>query len=197
MLEWLKNILGDTYTEEVDKQVSAEIGKNFVSRSDFNNLNTTKKQLEGQISERDRQLEELRKVDTTYLQNEITRLQGENQKAKEKFDSDLNALKLDSALDAAITAAGGRNTKAIKALLKTDGLKLKDDGSLEGLDLEAVKKSDGYLFATQTPPPFANGSGNDKLDDEVTKETFGKMGYRERLELKTKNPELYKQFKEE
>ena len=27
MLEWLKDILGDGYTEEIDKQVSNEIGK--------------------------------------------------------------------------------------------------------------------------------------------------------------------------
>ena len=27
MLEWLKTILGDQYTEEIDKKVSDEIGK--------------------------------------------------------------------------------------------------------------------------------------------------------------------------
>ena len=29
MLEWLKDILGDGYTEEIDKQVSNEIGKAY------------------------------------------------------------------------------------------------------------------------------------------------------------------------
>lgn len=33
MLEWLKNILGEDYTDEVDAKVSAEIGKNFVTKS--------------------------------------------------------------------------------------------------------------------------------------------------------------------
>ena len=36
MLEWLKNILADKYTEDIDKQISQEIGKNFVSKVDFN-----------------------------------------------------------------------------------------------------------------------------------------------------------------
>ena len=36
MLEWLKSILADSYTEEIDKQISQEIGKNFVSKADFN-----------------------------------------------------------------------------------------------------------------------------------------------------------------
>ena len=35
-LEWLKTILGDKYTPEIDTAVSQEIGKGFVSRTDFN-----------------------------------------------------------------------------------------------------------------------------------------------------------------
>ena len=47
MLEWLKNILGDAYTEEIDKQVSEAIGKDFVSKTDFNAKNDAAKQLAG------------------------------------------------------------------------------------------------------------------------------------------------------
>ena len=39
MLDWLKTILGEAYSEEIDKKVSEEIGKNFVARADFNTLN--------------------------------------------------------------------------------------------------------------------------------------------------------------
>jgi len=35
MLEWLKTILGEHYTEDINKKISAEIGKNFVSKADF------------------------------------------------------------------------------------------------------------------------------------------------------------------
>lgn len=49
MLEWLKTILGDAYTEDIDKKVSDEIGKQFVSRADFNTLNETKKTLESSV----------------------------------------------------------------------------------------------------------------------------------------------------
>ncbi len=49
MLDWLKTILGDTYTEDIDKKVSDEIGKQFVSRTDFNTLNETKKTLENTV----------------------------------------------------------------------------------------------------------------------------------------------------
>ena len=56
MLEWLKTILGDQYTEEIDKKVSEEIGKGFVSRSDFNTVNEAKKGLEKQIGDYNGQL---------------------------------------------------------------------------------------------------------------------------------------------
>ncbi len=36
MLEWLKTVLGEAYTDDIDKKVSDEIGKNFVARADFN-----------------------------------------------------------------------------------------------------------------------------------------------------------------
>ena len=60
MLEWLKTILGDAYTEEIDKKVSEEIGKSFVARTDFNTVNTEKKALADTVKERDKQLETLK-----------------------------------------------------------------------------------------------------------------------------------------
>ena len=36
MLEWMREIFGDAYTEELDKKVSKKIGELFVSRADFN-----------------------------------------------------------------------------------------------------------------------------------------------------------------
>ena len=46
MLDWLKTILGDAYTEEIDKRISAEIGKGFVARTDFNDLSAAGKNVE-------------------------------------------------------------------------------------------------------------------------------------------------------
>lgn len=51
MLDWLKAILGDNYTEEIDGKIAAEIGKQFVSRADFNTLNETKKTLEKTVND--------------------------------------------------------------------------------------------------------------------------------------------------
>jgi hypothetical protein len=176
MLEWLKTILGDAYTDDIDKKVSAEIGKGFVSKSDFNAANETKKTLETQVSDRDKQIEALKKVDPDKLQAEITRLQGENKTAKEKFDADLKTARLSAALDLGITKAKGKNATAIKSLLDPSKLTLKDDGAVDGLDaaLDALKKSDGYLFTVEETHPSGSGhqtgAGSVNPDAPETKE---------------------------
>lgn len=60
MLEWLKRILGEAYTEEIDKQVSDEIGKGFVARSDFNAANDAKKGLEQQLSDANKAIDDMK-----------------------------------------------------------------------------------------------------------------------------------------
>ncbi len=155
MLDWLKTILGTAYSEEIDKKVSDEIGKGFVARSDFNVLNETKKTLEGQISERDKQLEDLKKVDATGLQAEITRLQGENTTVKSDFDKQLKQIQLESALDVALLGARARDTKAVKPFLNLELVKL-DGDKLLGFEeqLKSIKESKSFLFEDekQTTP---------------------------------------------
>lgn len=63
-----------------------------------------------------------------------------------------------SAVDMAILKAGGRNAKAVKALLDMEKITLKEDGTLDGLDLDALKKSDGYLFSEETTRIIGTGA---------------------------------------
>ncbi len=61
----------------------------------------------------------------------------------------------------AVTAAGGRNVKAITALLDVDALSQSTDpAGAVAQALEQLKKDNDYLFASeQTPPPYARGTG--------------------------------------
>ena len=62
----------------------------------------------------------------------------------------VSAVRRDAAIQAALTAAGARNTKAALAMLDLDKVKLSEDGQLEGLDdqLTELTKSDSWLFAS-------------------------------------------------
>ena len=77
----------------------------------------------------------------------------------------LQSLRFDAALEAAVRELGGRNTKAIAALLDTDALRQETDlpAALKTA-LEAVKKDNDYLFTTQTPPLYARGTGTQTGD---------------------------------
>lgn len=154
MLDWLKSIIGDNYTEDIDKQASEHIGKNFVSTTNYNTLNEAKKGLDEQIKDRDKQLEDLKKVDAKGLQEEIVKLQGENKTAKETYDSQVAKLKRDSALDMALITGKARDSKAVRALLNMEEIKL-DGDKLIGLDgqLESLKKDKDYLFEIQSEDP--------------------------------------------
>lgn len=156
MLEWLKNILGDGYTDEVDAKVSAEIGKNFVSKADFNQVNTAKKKAEDDVKARDQQLEDLKKStgDAAALQEQITTLQNQNAEAKKTYEAELARVRLDGAVEAALTAAGAKNNTAVKALLADflKDAKLDDSGAIKGLaaEIDTLAKADATAFLFNT-----------------------------------------------
>lgn len=142
MLDWLKTILGDAYTGEIDKKVSDEIGKNFVARSDFNTVNTEKKNLEDTVKDRDKQLDELKKSsgDNAELQAQIKKLQEDNKAASEAHDAEIKNLKVQNAVERALSAAGAKNIKAATALLNDlEKAELAEDGTVKGLD-DQIKK---------------------------------------------------------
>lgn len=196
-MEWLKEILGESYTEEIEKAVSAKIGKDFVSRSDFNAKNEKVKALEGQIAQRDEQLENLKKIDAEGLQAQIAKLQQENADKKAEYERNLEKVQFEHALDNALVAAKAKNAKAVKALLTMEDLKLKN-GEIIGLNeqLETLKGENDYLFNSEKKAPkFADKTPGIKQTG-ITQEQFGKMGYTERLKLKQTSPETYKALRD-
>ena len=87
MLDWLQEILGDAYSDDIEKKISHEIGKGFISRADFNAANESKKSLEEQLRERDKQLETLKQLDAEGLQEKINTLQQENETTKQEYQN--------------------------------------------------------------------------------------------------------------
>ena len=79
-------------------------------------------------------------VDLEGLKNEAKTL-------KDKYETDMAAVKLDSALNLALVNAKAKNPKLAKAALDMSIIKL-DGENLIGLSeqLESLKKSDAYLF---------------------------------------------------
>ena len=110
MLDWLKTILGDHYTEDIDKLVSAEIGKGFVARADFNAKNEDLKGLQGQLKTAQDGLKAFEGVDVNALNGKIQELQS-------SMASQADGYAFDSLLDGAIRDAKGKNVQAIRGML--------------------------------------------------------------------------------
>ena len=74
---------------------------------------------------------------------------------------ELDGIKFQGVLDSAITAAKGKNAKAITALLDVEALRGSEDQQKAiNAALEDLKKENGYLFDGEgTPPPYSRGAG--------------------------------------
>lgn len=208
MLEWLKEILGDAYSEETDKRVSQEIGKNFVSRSDFNTKAEALRIAEGNLKDRDEQLATLRASsgDVGVFKGQIEALQNANAAAKKKYEEQLAKIRLDTAVDSALTAAKAKNNVAVKALLADflKDAKVGDDGSVKGLaeQIGSLAKADAtsFLFSSAETGTMIKGmkpgtvTGNNAGVQDMTLDTLRKMPPAERYDYSVKNPEKYKEL---
>lgn len=181
MLDWLKQILGDAYTEETDKKVSEQIGKDFVARQDFNALNEEKKTLNATIKARDAQIVELGKVDAAGLQAKIAELQAANTAAQAEYDTQVKKLRTDTLIEAKLAKEGAVNTKAVRALLNLDKISL-DGENLVGLDdqLTALKTTEKWAFTPAAQGKSGQlqgkpaGAGDTKtVDSEIFGALFG------------------------
>ncbi|MDR1692269.1 MAG: phage scaffolding protein [Oscillospiraceae bacterium] len=165
MLEWLKTILGAHYTEEIDKKVSEEVGKGFVARADFNAANEAKRSLEGQIAERDKQLANLTKNagDAGALADALKKAKEDNETAAKAHADEISKMRLDAAVEKALTSAGAKNATAARALLADflKDAKAGEDGTVRGLsaEIEALVKAEGtaFLFNAKDAPPVIHG----------------------------------------
>ena len=91
-----------------------------------------------------------------------------------------NAKKI-AAMEKAILEAGGKNAKAILALIDTDEVTLNEKGELEGMDLEAVKAEAPYLFNEKEEKTKGTGFQAAYTKKKTTKENEIAQTFRKAL----------------
>lgn len=150
LTEYLKKLFGDKTSmtlEELTKASEGNAEAKFVDLKDGGYVDEGKfKGLESQLSAANTTIKDLQEAVKIFDGKDPEKLSADLASLQQKYDADTAKLKLENALDVAIIGAKGRSTKAVKAFLDLDKLKLKEDGTIEGLDLEALKKSEPYLF---------------------------------------------------
>lgn len=142
-------------TEEQAMKLIEKYG-NMIPQSRFNEVVEEKNKLKADLTERDKQLSELQKNNSSNeeLKKQITELQEKNKASEKEYQETLAKIKLDNALELALTSAGARNNLAVKALLKMDNIKM-DNDKVIGLteQIEELKRTSDYLFKIEEKAP--------------------------------------------
>lgn len=158
--EFLQNFkVGDApLPKEVIEAILAENGRDVEAAvKPFADYDSIKEQLRTATEG----LEAFKGVDVKDLQGQVAKLTKDLSDQAEAHKKQLADLAFDGVLKDAITAARGRNAKAIAALLDVDALKASKDQTADIKSaLEALKKDSGYLFdSEETPPPYSPLAG--------------------------------------
>ena len=171
------------------------------SAAEIKNLQTEVDGLKTQVGDRDKQLETLKASagDNADLKKQIEDLQTENATAKANHESELNQLKIDFAVEKALTGAKAKNIKAVKALLELEDAKLDKDGNVKGLAEQIEKLTSGddtkFLFEAQEQTKqqnfkgFQPGASGEQKPGEGEKVDFSKMSYDELTAYMEANPD--------
>ena len=187
-MEWLKNILsgiaGGKTAEELEKEISTELPKHYKPAKDFNDRGQTIEDLKKEVDTLKKSKEDIQTEYDNFKKGAISQADYESKVSEIETNAakTLAAEKVNNAIDIALMNAGTRNVKATKALLNLDNVKL-DGTNLIGLNdqLEALKKSDAYLFnATTTKNKGGSskdgtkpGEEDDDIDyDEMSDEEY-------------------------
>ena len=165
--------------------------------TEIKNLQTEVEGLKTQVGDRDKQLETLKASagDNADLKKRIEDLQTENATAKATHESELNQLKIDFAVEKALTGAKAKNITAVKALLDLKDAKFDKEGNVKGLaeQIEKLTSDEGtkFLFEAQKQQQNFKGfqpgaSAQQKPGAEVD---TSKMNYDELCAYLAENPD--------
>ena len=160
------------------------------------------------IKERDKQLETLKNSpdNPETLKQQIQQLQDDNKAKDEAHQKEIKELKVNSALEKALTNAKAKNAKAVQALLDLgDDVELNEDGTIKGLDekIKALKKSDAYMFnddkqTVKIDGAIPNASSNDPANPNPARDPNKPKTYEDFVaELEAQNNQEQKIRKED
>ena len=142
--------------------------ENYRTKTEYENAAAKRDEYKTSLDEVNEKLKAFDGVDVSDLKNQITKLQADMDAKDAEYAKKESERQFNDSLDKAIADAGGKNAKAIRALLDVDSLmQSKDQTEDIKKALDATKKSDAYLFGANEPVnnPVLPGGGGAVGDD--------------------------------
>lgn len=188
-------------SEDIIKEVQDDMKANKIFTASEENMDIRYGKLKAdhegkltELSEAQNLIAELKKSNkgNEDLQQKISNYEGQ----MAQLQAELEQTKLDSAIKVELLSSKALDVDYLTFKLKEKGeLSLDENGKIKGWDdkLAGLKTQFPTQFETasnkniiENKLPDPNGNG-----DAITKESFAKMGYQDRLKLFNENPEAY------
>ena len=169
-------------TEEQATKVMEGLNGSFVPKARFNEVNAELKTAKATITERDGQLDALKKSGA-----DATALQADNAAKDQAHAEEIKKIKLDNAVDKALTDAKAINPATVKPLLAAflEKAVLDDDGTIRGLadEIGKLAKTEGtsFLFKADDAPGGSSISGASPAGSSSVNPTTKAGAYETRL----------------
>lgn len=158
---------------EVPEDKKAEFDKvwkeNYRTKSEYDNAVSKRDEYKTSLDTVNEKLKEFDGVNVDDLKGQIIKLKDDLKEKDEQYAAKEADRIFTDTLKEAIKSAGGRNEKAVMALLDIDALKQSKDRSADiKKALDTAKESDVYLFGTNEPfqnpvGPTNDGSGGEGI----------------------------------
>ena len=138
-------------TKEQIDSIMTENGNDIeTAKSEVAQVKAELEQTKSQLQEANTTIESFKDYDQMKAQVEDYKKKYEDSKAE--YEGKIADMQFDSTLEAAISAAGGKSAKAVRALLDVDSLKASKDRTTDiKTALEACQKENSYLFGSDEP----------------------------------------------
>lgn len=185
-------------TEEQINAIIEDYGKNYVSKTQFNEKNDAYKQAKQEIKNLTADINNLSEANKANeaLQSQIKELQDAATQREADYNESIKTLKIDTAITKALSKSGAMNETILTGLLDRTKIAIGEDDTITGIQeqIVALKESDPYLFKQDSIKGVVPGDATPKTHDGITKEQFNKMSYLDRVQLQETNPDLYSEL---
>ncbi|GLC79234.1 phage scaffolding protein [Lacrimispora brassicae] len=136
--------------EQVDSIMTENDSDVEAAKGDLEQAKTELEQTKTQLQEANTTIDGFKDYD--QVKGQVDEYKTKYEQSKAEYETKIADMQFGSSLETAITAAGGRSAKAIKALLDVEALKTSKDQTADiKAAIEVCQKDNGYLFGAAEP----------------------------------------------
>lgn len=132
---------------EITEEIETKVMSDFVEKKDVDLKDTEISDLKEQLKTRDKDIEDLKKVDGAKLQDELKTLQDKYKTDTETLQTKIKESEFNNALEIALMGVNAKDKDIIKTLLDKERITFKE-GKFEGFNeqIDQLKKDKDFLF---------------------------------------------------